>query len=211
MYEIFVGHKALVWCSQGELEALSDRHFSRITDITGAADIAAVIRDLDAAQPGDMCVVAHDPQAAFLSATAQLQLEEAAGGVVLSADHRSVLLIFRRGHWDLPKGKLEADEATADGALREVREETGLNTLRITQELKLAGLARAETLHVYLKKNQVVLKQTHWFEMETNETSLIPQQSEDIEEARWVSRRDLAGYLPLMYRSLHRVMAPYIR
>lgn len=37
-----------------------------------------------------------------------------------------LLLHYIGGHWDLPKGKLEAGETVEQAAVREVREETGL-------------------------------------------------------------------------------------
>ena len=55
---------------------------------------------------------------------------EAAGGVVWqhTEDGVKVLLVHRPRYddWSLPKGKLEPKETAAEGALREVREETGL-------------------------------------------------------------------------------------
>jgi 8-oxo-dGTP diphosphatase len=51
----------------------------------------------------------------------------AAGGVVLDADGR-VVLVHRPKYddWSLPKGKLDPDETFEQAALREVEEETGL-------------------------------------------------------------------------------------
>jgi len=53
----------------------------------------------------------------------------AAGGVVLrpGGTGTELLVIHRRRYddWTLPKGKLEEDESWREGALREVREETG--------------------------------------------------------------------------------------
>lgn len=37
-----------------------------------------------------------------------------------------LILHYPRGHWDLPKGKLEKDETNMQAAIREVKEETGL-------------------------------------------------------------------------------------
>lgn len=37
-----------------------------------------------------------------------------------------VLLHYLGGHWDFPKGKLEAGESKRDAAIRELHEETGL-------------------------------------------------------------------------------------
>jgi 8-oxo-dGTP pyrophosphatase MutT (NUDIX family) len=44
------------------------------------------------------------------------------GGLVCNDDNR-ILLIFKRGKWDLPKGRVEGDEYQT-AALREVKEET---------------------------------------------------------------------------------------
>ena len=37
-----------------------------------------------------------------------------------------LLLNYRRGYWDLPKGKLEQGETNLQAAIRELKEETGL-------------------------------------------------------------------------------------
>jgi 8-oxo-dGTP pyrophosphatase MutT (NUDIX family) len=50
---------------------------------------------------------------------------KAGGGIVVN-EQNEVLLIYRRGKWDLPKGKLDDGETIEECALREVKEETGL-------------------------------------------------------------------------------------
>jgi bis(5'-nucleosidyl)-tetraphosphatase len=41
--------------------------------------------------------------------------------------HRLYLVLHsKKGHWDLPKGKLEAGESNLEAAIRELKEETGL-------------------------------------------------------------------------------------
>ena len=46
---------------------------------------------------------------------------QAAGGLVLN-EKKEILLIFRRGKWDMPKGKLDKGEKLEDCAIREVGE-----------------------------------------------------------------------------------------
>lgn len=50
-----------------------------------------------------------------------------AGGLIYDKDEMSILLIQSHGNlWGAPKGTLEDNESTEDGAIREIFEETGL-------------------------------------------------------------------------------------
>ena len=54
----------------------------------------------------------------------------ASGGIV-SNENCQILFIYRRGKWDLPKGKAEKGETIRETAIREVMEETGIQNLKI--------------------------------------------------------------------------------
>ncbi len=123
----------------------------------------------------------------------------AAGGYVVrrAAAGVEVLLIHRRGVWDLPKGKLDPGESPEAGALREVSEEVGV------PEASLALLhPLGTTIHGYPhpKRPTFAVKTTHWFALATSADSFVPQATEDIERVEWV-RWEAAGSL-LGFQSL---------
>ena len=106
----------------------------------------------------------------------------AAGGLVTNPEGQ-ILWIFRRGFWDLPKGKLDEGETIQTCAVREVEEETGIKNIRLHELLKF-------TNHTYFDQhlNQEVVKRTYWFHMTIpTAQSGIPQISEDIEKIEWLA------------------------
>lgn len=113
---------------------------------------------------------------------------QAAGGAVFTADNQ-LLLIFRRGKWDLPKGKLDEGEKLETCAIREVEEETGARNIQLEKWIKT-------TYHTYEEGGKKILKETWWYLMRVMEAQpLHPQTNEDIQECRWVSLNSLAPYL----------------
>lgn len=124
----------------------------------------------------------------------------AAGGLVMRYDGGEplLLLIFRRGAWDLPKGKLDPGESVAACALREVREEVGIETLAITAD---AGT----TIHGYPEDGRYLVKTTHWYFMRTPERDFTPEEREGIEEVAWVPWAEAEERLG--YTTLRRLLA----
>lgn len=121
----------------------------------------------------------------------------AAGGLVLN-DKNELLMIFRRGKWDLPKGKLDDGESIEDCALREVKEETGLQKVSLEQ---FAGLTYHQYFDTY--SNQEVIKETHWFTMYApGMQELVPQTTEDIEVIEWVDKKNVPGKLNNSYPNI---------
>ena len=118
-----------------------------------------------------------------------------AGGLVTN-NKGEYLLIYRRSRWDLPKGKQDSGEKIEATAIREVSEETGITEMQITNHL-------IDTYHTYKTENSVILKKTVWYEMTYNvDEPLIPQQNEDIEEAKWVKKDQLAFCLGNTYNTI---------
>jgi len=106
---------------------------------------------------------------------------EAGGGVVVN-ERNQVLMIHRRGHWDLPKGKLEAGEKKKDAAIREVIEETGIDSVEIV------GKKLTKTYHSFVNRKGVrCIKLSHWYLMRGKHQPLTPQLDEGIDECRWMT------------------------
>lgn len=123
----------------------------------------------------------------------------AAGGLVYNPK-KELLLIFRRGKWDLPKGKLDKGEHLEDCALREVEEETGVDHLRLERPLLI-------TYHTYTENGALVLKESHWYLMQCgSQAQLVPQTDEDIEKCEWVAAKDLVPYLDNTHPSIVEVV-----
>jgi 8-oxo-dGTP pyrophosphatase MutT (NUDIX family) len=108
--------------------------------------------------------------------------------------------MFRRGKWDLPKGKLDNGESLEDCALREVTEETGVGGLTLQKFLLV-------TEHTYEERGVPILKETHWWLMSTKgRQPLIPQTEEDITELRWIGASDLGIILQNTYPGIIEVL-----
>ncbi|MEX1011725.1 MAG: NUDIX hydrolase [Balneolaceae bacterium] len=119
---------------------------------------------------------------------------EAGGGVVCRNHSGSiqVLLIYRNGVWDLPKGKLEEDESIAECAAREVAEETGIALPVVNDFLTV-------TRHGYKQKGVEYIKSTHWFMMRPSDKidSFTPQREEGVTTVKWAKLEvsvNLVGY-----------------
>src|SRR5688572_3663924 len=81
----------------------------------------------------------------------------ASGGVVFNSNEE-ILLIFRKGKWDLPKGKLDKGETLEECAVREVEEETGIKNIKLEEKVII-------TYHTYIEFGKHILKESHWYKM----------------------------------------------
>lgn len=123
-----------------------------------------------------------------------------AGGGIVKNTNGDILMIFRRGKWDLPKGKLDENESIEACAKREVQEETGLTNLMIE---KPAGIS----YHTYTQFGKHFLKESHWFAMKaTGNEPLIPQTEEDITEIKWVNSADVKEYIANTFPTIRELL-----
>ena len=132
---------------------------------------------------------------------ARAQRETSAGGVVyrLHSGH-AVFLLIRDSYqtWGFPKGHLESGERAEDAALREVREETGIDDLALRGQI--------ETIDWYFRfRGQLIHKVCHFYLMETTQASTNPQQAEGITACRWVSYDDARS--AISYANARKVLA----
>ena len=117
---------------------------------------------------------------------------KAAGGIVINEDGH-LLFIYRRGKWDLPKGKLDPGESPEDCAVREVKEETGLIKIALKKHL-------ITTYHTYEEGRKNFLKETNWYLMHSpNQDTLQPETGEQITEAVWASPDELSKFTSNTY------------
>lgn len=104
----------------------------------------------------------------------------AAGGLVKN-EKNEYLFIYRRGSWDLPKGKVEANETKREATLREITEETGIKRMTILSKLMV-------TRHTYRSNvGKRIIKKSHWYLIEAKKQTPVPQANEDIERADWMT------------------------
>lgn len=145
-----------------------------------------------------VALYADDAERLWADFQSCFRLLEAAGGAVRNPAGE-LLVFFRRGSWDLPKGKIDPGETPEQAAVREVQEETGLPQPTL-------GDFIGHTWHTYEQKGERILKKTWWYHMETTDTRVVPQTEEDIEEIRWVEPAAWLASGPVVYGSIRDVI-----
>lgn len=161
-------------------------------------DAAAISQTLLALENGEISsavFVQADTKRLLEAIKSHFSVFVAAGGLIVNPEGE-ILLMFRRGKWDLPKGKQDEGESLEACALREVQEETGLHQVSLGEKI-------TETFHYYSLKEKKVLKHAHWYKMQFSGTELtVPQIEEDITDIQWIKPENLGKYLKYSYQNI---------
>jgi 8-oxo-dGTP pyrophosphatase MutT (NUDIX family) len=177
MYKVFVNEKLLTISAEPELSKKENRILNIQYDSPDL--LLFYLEQLKLNCYHHLHLFGENPKEIFHEFCKQYRLIEAAGGIVINAEGKA-LVIFRKGKWDLPKGKIDEGESSEEAAVREVAEECNIQPPQIIKLL-------TETWHTYTLNGQQILKKTYWYKMipvDGNEEP-SPQLAEDITEVKW--------------------------
>jgi len=203
--KIYFNDKPLFLCDtiDAELEPYRHHDDAVLIDEFSSHAVKSMIHEMALAKIHAGIFLHPDLEALKKAFWKKFTVVKAGGGLVLNPAGE-MLLIFRRGKWDLPKGKLDPGETIEQCALREVREETGL------KDVKGDGFL-LPTYHTYHESGKFILKESHWYKMHTRNASLVPQTEEDITQALWAGTKKVDEALTNSFPSIVDVITYYRR
>jgi 8-oxo-(d)GTP phosphatase len=149
-----------------------------------------------------LAITVADYSAVKLYLKRKFKVVKAAGGLIRKKD--KFLMIYRMKKWDLPKGKRENGEKYRQTAEREVNEECNVQ-VRVGKKL-------CTTWHTYTMNKKSMLKKTRWYVMDLlDDSQSKPMLEEDIEEIRWMTRKEVYHALENSYKSIRFVFEEYYK
>ncbi len=199
--KIYFGDKPLFLCDEvdKEIEPFVHHDDAVFIDELDAHTVKSMIHEMQQAKIHAGVFLHPDLKELKKAFWKKFTVIQAAGGLVMN-ESNEILMIFRRGKWDLPKGKLDKGEKLEECAVREVREETGLQKIQLQSPLLI-------TYHTYHEGTKFVLKESHWYTMlATGNEQLVPQTEEDIHEIKWVQQGETSNYLQNTFPSIRDVL-----
>src|SRR5687768_1665805 len=149
--KIYFGNKPLIITDKitEELKAYEDNKATGIMHEVSPAHVKTMINELKKSEIIAGIFMISSIEMRFAEIKKAFNLIQAAGGAVLNKENE-LLFIYRRGKWDLPKGKVDEGEELDACAVREVQEETGI------QQIELKKLL-CTTYHTYYEKEEIIL------------------------------------------------------
>jgi len=189
MYKIFVNDKPIILTSEVEKETDYKNY------LLNSVNIGKVIKELNTTSLKSVRLI-HKDADKLLKKFLKLLPNVIAGGGKVFNKQGDILFIYRNNKWDLPKGKVEGSETIENTAMREVKEETGVNGLEIVKPLET-------TYHIFKRNGRHKIKITYWFEMETSFNGILyPQTGEGITKVEWLSSVKIPKALENSYTNI---------
>ncbi len=189
MHRIFVNDKPIILTTKVKKE----KHFKNY--LMSTVNIGKVIKELNTTDIEGIRLIGKKEDKLLKSFLKKLPNVIAGGGKVFN-DKGEILFIYRNDKWDLPKGKIEAEESIEETALREVEEETKVNGLKIVKPLET-------TYHIFKRNGRIQLKITYWFEMiSTYNGVLEPQEEEGITKVEWLNPKQIKEAMENSYANI---------
>lgn len=198
IYKIYINERPLIFASKADVESVTSELSEGYLKLYYRPRAQTLLNCIDILEKaGQNAIILYNtgsPKEIYTEFKALFKVVRAAGGVVRSDFEQTILMIYRRGHWDLPKGKIEIGETKKEAAIREVSEETGLFNIELGKKL-------ITTRHTFKNgKGQRVLKINTWYCMSTPvERALVPQKEENIKKAEWVTIDEAYDKSPIFH------------
>tara|TARA_Y100000992_G_scaffold47693_1_gene27724 strand:- start:356 stop:952 length:597 start_codon:yes stop_codon:yes gene_type:complete len=196
MYKVFINKLSIILTSKNK--SLSQENSFLLTSIT-LNEILKKVRK------HKKIFLYHPKKSELLKVfKSKIKVIFASGGIVKN-DNNQILFIYRRGKWDLPKGKAEKGESIRETAVREVIEETGIEKLKI-------GKYFSNTFHIVRNNKKYFLKETSWFLMSSNfKGKLKPQLNEGIKSVKWKTFDDAKKIKKKTYGNISIILTDFLK
>ena len=194
MYKIYINQNVLVI---SQLDNFSQEVLHNVANNSESAALT-ISKEEIINITGQKNIICANPTEVFNQLKQQFTLINAAGGLVKNSQSE-YLFIFRRGKWDLPKGKLDDGEDFETAAIREVQEECGITNIELGDLYHLS-------YHIYEENNDWILKQTNWYLMKSEEKNLIPQLAEGITQTAWLPTSQFEKVRENTYASIDEII-----
>jgi 8-oxo-dGTP pyrophosphatase MutT (NUDIX family) len=200
MYKIYINENCLVFADQNEVESLGDQNVTVLPFLAGKKMLLNYADKLEKSPgPSTFVLLSSNPKSLFDDFRSLYKQIKAAGGIIFN-EEGAILFIERLGRWDLPKGKVDTGEKIRNAAIREVKEETGL-------DCQISGRAGI-TWHTYFDaRNRRILKKTVWYTMALSGSPIvIIQEEENITGYRWLKPEPFLNSDLPTYRSIRAIV-----
>lgn len=178
MYKVFVNDRPIIFTSSSiKRDEFSVMNYKDII-------LEDVIKEVKTGKSKGVCLFTPNLEKVWGKFCIDYKLREAGGGLVVNSKNE-ILFIYRANKWDLPKGRAEINEKIDKTAIREVKEEVGIQKLTIEKFL-------INTYHLYSSKGKDRLKKTYWYLMKTDFKGVLkPLLEEGITEAAFFQEKKI--------------------